>query len=426
MTSKSLPEHTDSRKRALPVARAGAAGAPGSVQSQGTTASTANPLTNPADAEWASDLEHVWRTRMAPVALQLRDRARACKRRGDRAGELHAKQRARAISMSRADVVGACRGRFRTIGCGCGRRDVPVGCDQPQLCTWCARRHWWRWRKRITRALRTHVRAARAAWSQHRRGMPPGLYLVTLTMPHSGDIAADRVAMGEAWRLLSKRARASKWWGAYAATYEVTADPTRGDGLGHVHLHIAAVSSWIPYDELHAAWRCAMPGALVIDVQAPRRDANGAGAAANYLAKYVTKGVQPTDMSGQKAGEMLVGFRGRRKVTTSAHFWQDPGCCLVCRRRFYLAAAPPGMLRHAPAAVIRAVSRATRAPPATQKLLSASTTTPLARSQACVGERRALKRRKRGGGALAPWVGLDVEGERVQSGSGLELQLGAT
>lgn len=331
------------------------------VQSQGTTATPADhhgksgpttPEGSLQDPSWAADLEFVWRVRMAPEVKRWRSRARAAKRAGNRASADYAAARARALALPRADVVAACRGRWRTIGCGCGRREIPVGCDQPQLCDWCAKRHWWRWRRRITRGLDAGLRAARATWAQNRVGMPPGIYLVTLTTPHSGDLVADREALGAAWRKLTKVAQRDGWWSTYAAVYECAPG---GAGEGHMHLHIAAISSWIPYAELHAAWRAALDvDVAILDVRSPGH--RGAAGAANYLAKYVTKGVQLCGLRGGKAAELLVAQRNKRKVTTSRHFWDDDPCCRDCQRRWYLAAAPPGLVRHAPAAVLRSLA----------------------------------------------------------------------
>lgn len=332
------------------------------VQSQGTTATPAGGNgksggSNPEgssqwDPTWAADLEYVWRVRVAPQIEHWRDRARAAKRSGNRTSEQYARDRARALALPRADVVDACRGRWRTIGCGCGRREIPVGCDQPQLCAWCSKRHWWKWRRRIRRGLEAALAAARAQWAQNRVGMRPGIYLVTLTTPHSGDLGRDREQLGAAWRKLSKVAQRERWWSTYAAVYECTPGT---DGGGHLHLHVAAISSWIPYDELHAAWRDALDvDVAILDVRAPGQ--RGAEGAANYLAKYVTKGVQLAGLSGAKAAELLVAQRNRRKVTTSRHFWDDDPCCRDCGRRWYLAAAPPGLLRHRPAAVLRSLA----------------------------------------------------------------------
>lgn len=187
-----------------------------------------------------------------------------------------------------------------------------------------------------------------------RLGHRPGIYLVTFTAPHSGDIEVDRDRMGKSIRRLLKVANAAQWWRHYALVWECT--PGR-DGKGHLHAHLACVSQWIPYVELHEAWRAASPGAVMLDVKAPRGgDRKAPGKAAHYLSKYVTKGVQPSDMTGQKAGELLVAQYGKRRVTTSRHFWieADPSC-KTCGRRCYLAAAPVGLRQHAPGGVLNAM-----------------------------------------------------------------------
>ena len=213
-----------------------------------------------------------------------------------------------------------------------------------------------------------HVKAARAAWHRGgRRGYQPGIYLITFTMPHSGDIERDRNVMGKAWRELTKRSNAGGWWGAYALTWEVTPG-TAGDG--HVHMHVAALSSWIPYDDLREAWQYVMPGSIQPDVVDPgeaRRRARDRGrrfddaeSAAYYLAKYVTKGVDPSVFTGQKAGELLVAFRGKRKVTTSLHFWRPmrdrAAQCPKCGQKHVSMGAPPSLWKHAPGPVWKALA----------------------------------------------------------------------
>jgi hypothetical protein len=307
----------------------------------------------------------VWRNRLEPERKRLEHRSRARKRaaKSTDSPQLRVElmrshewafERARAIAMTPSDRIGTCRKRYRKTKCACGEREILVGCDNPMLCSWCRHRHWRKWRHRITRSMDTHLRAARGAWNRGRRGMLPGVYLVTLTAPHSGDLVTDRRVMGEAWRALSKVATKRGWWSAYAATWEVTPG-SRGEG--HLHLHLACIASWIPYQELHEAWRVAMPGARVLNVQAPKRGKNQAGRAANYLAKYVTKGIEPTEFSGAKAGEMLVAFRNKRKVTTSRHFWiPRPRTCKTCGCQHRTIQAPCSLQDIAPGAVIRAAS----------------------------------------------------------------------
>lgn len=188
--------------------------------------------------------------------------------------------------------------------------------------------------------------------------MPPGVYLVTLTGPHSGDLVTDRRVLGEAWRALSKVANAERWWSHYAMTWEATSGAS---GEGHLHMHVAVLSSWIPYDRLHDAWRTVMPGALVLDVQAPKQGRRAVGRAANYLAKYVTKGIEPTEFTGRKAGELLVAMRGKRKVTTSRAFWQvTESCCKACKQAWRASRSPDGLQAIAPASCLKAMAERAR------------------------------------------------------------------
>lgn len=356
-----------------------------SVQSLGTSAKAAPELGNP---EWVADLEYVWRMRTNDALQLLHSRARAQRRRqlaagravhealerGDRAAAAAAawdrvtlarsaewaEHRAQAMALPRQELVAACGERYRMVACGCGKREVKVGCDQPQLCARCRKRHWRRWRRRITRAMDAHVRAARGTWHAERkrgeaRGMMPGVYLVTLTVPHSGSIVSDRETIAAGWRRLTKVANARGWWGAYAMTYEVTPGTAEDGYRGHVHVHLAAISSWIPYDELREAWH-KFTGAEVIDVSAPR--SGRCESAADYLAKYVTKGVDPEVFTGQKAGELLVAMRGKRKVTTSKEFWRPTRdlekTCKVCGERHMAIGSPPALVKVAPGAVLQA------------------------------------------------------------------------
>lgn len=375
---------------------------PRSLESLGTTAPAAEPFRKSAPLgapEWVADLEYVWRKRVeAPIAA-LQSRARR-RRRQARAFEREspdgstgawlrvaclrsaewAEERARAMAMSRADIVEVCGQRWRSIRCGCTSLELRVGCDQPQLCGACRRRHWQKWRKRITLSMQEALRVERASHyrtpSYRRRGMRPGIYLVTLTAPHSGDLATDRVAMGEAVRKLLKHANKHAWWSTYALTWEATAGD---DGAGHMHAHLAVISSWIPYTSdqadngnvdrmtprrrgerrraprgLHEVWRDAMPGAVVLDVQAPRSGADEAAIGASYLAKYVTKGVDPAEFTGRKAGELLIAFRSKRKVTTSAGFWRHlPSECPHCAQAWRSTGAPCSLQDVLPGAVLR-------------------------------------------------------------------------
>jgi len=374
------------------------------------------------DTEWTADLEYVWRSRSTTAIAQLGERASRMRRvvrdvermerefgRTDvllpamriaatKSAEW-AEDRAQAMAMSRADVVAICGTRYRSVACACGPIEFKVGCDQPQLCGTCRRRHTRIWQQRITKGLDAALRAARARYHEtpryRRRGMLPGIYLMTLTAPHSGDLATDRERMGKAVRKLLKHANKYRWWSTYALTWEAT---NGDDGLGHMHCHLAVISGWIPYRRkeviggddalerwdgespnarrvppritrrqytsergLHDVWRDAMPGALVLDVKAPRHGSDDAASGGQYLAKYVTKGVDSSEFTGRKAGELLVAFRGCRKVSTSQAFWdRTVPQCECCGNRYRSVLAPMSLQEIAPAAMLRSMAERTR------------------------------------------------------------------
>jgi hypothetical protein len=373
-----------------------------SVLVLGTTAPAAKPLGNP---EWVADLEYVWRSRTTRELARLGGRARAMRRAAADVERMRieygrqdillpvmkvqalrsaewAEARARALALSREQVVNTCDERWRSVACGCKRYEFRVGCDQPQLCARCRKRHAAKWWRRIASGMDAALRDERRCWyntpSHRRRGMLPGIYLITLTAPHSGDMVADRERVGCAVRKLLKHANKRDWWRTYALTWEATSGD---DGLGHVHVHLAVISSWVPYttanvDEvqprrkgerrkarrgLHEVWMDAVPGAIQPDVSPPNRARNEAQSAGYYLAKYVTKGIDPDEFTGRKAGELLCAFRSRRKVSTSAGFWQRATPhCESCQQPYRLTGAPCSLQDIAPGAVLASMSERTR------------------------------------------------------------------
>lgn len=424
-----LPEPT------LEQVRQNRADATGSLECRGTTAKAAPPLGN---REWTDDLEYTWRVGTEAKRLGLLERAKTKRRhirevlameaeygRGDVAlpamrAELArsaewAEDRAAAMAMAREDIVSVCDERWRSIRCGCSVREMKVACEQPLLCGACRRRHSQVWRKRIVAGMDAALREARREFAAtpryRRRGMTPGIYLITLTGPHSGSFVTDRERMGEAVRELLKHANAQRWWSTYALTWEATKGD---DGAGHLHVHLAVISSWIPYRSedlpsevaelwcparpteladyvrkgerverhgplrpgyvrrrvrprvllkqsrgLHETWRDAMPGALVLDVKAPGAARDEALSAGVYLAKYVTKGVDAAGFTGRKAGELLVALQGKRKVSTSAGFWVPPPReCPHCMEAWRSVLSPVSMQDIAPHLVLNGRARA--------------------------------------------------------------------
>lgn len=334
------------------------------------------------DAEWWAGVDAVWHARTADDVARLRRRARAARRRGREAmadnalfsavaserSAQWAEWRARSVALGRRDLVDTCGTRTLAVRCGCGPITLPVGCGIGMLCPRCSATTWRKWRRRIGTALTAHERAAVASWGvRGGGGHRPGIFLITLTAPHSGDLVADRRRMAAAWRKLSKAASAGDWWGHHVVAWEATPG---ADGQGHVHLHAAVVSSWVPYVAVRDVWSRAVGVSVAhVNFSPPRTASRGtAYAAARYVAKYVSKGVQPDGMTAQKVGELLVAARNRRKVTTSTHFFRPVvrKPCRKCGVGHTLEALPAALVTAAPAACWRAFVRGVVDTPRTQ------------------------------------------------------------
>lgn len=342
---------------------------PGSVSeskvlSQVTTANTPDWHGNP---DWDRPLQRIFTARTAEMLRRLhvraeaaQQRARIARTRQEREKHLRASKwacdRARALAMPRRALVQTCEGKTISVKCGrrngagvwidgCGTTKVHVGCGQVQLCPTCAVRRAKKARRKIGESLKTHLAAAVATWGRDgARGPRPGVYLVTLTAPHTGDVGRDRDRLADAWREFQQWGRRHDVWGHYVAVWEATPG-TRGDG--HVHLHVAMISTWLPYEQMHREWRRAVDAEIaVMHISAPKREhlRTSAFNAAGYVAKYVSKGVQPSDMSGEKAGELLAASYGRRKLVTSVRFFVPLPCvCRECRGGFVVVQRPRGL-----------------------------------------------------------------------------------
>jgi hypothetical protein len=151
----------------------------------------------------------------------------------------------------------------------------------------------------------------------------PGLMvvLITLTVRHTGDIAADREALARGWRrfYLAYRRRFGTF--AYVGTHEITPGD---DKLGHPHAHVVALWPFRDWGLLAELWRAACPESTRINFRASRN----AKHAARYVSKYVSKGVQGADFSPELRARVLAGTYGTRWMMTSVRFWVpwEPKC----------------------------------------------------------------------------------------------------
>ena len=217
------------------------------------------------------------------------------------------------------------------LGChACGEvSSHPVACGLRQWCSACSRRYRTSTRKRLARGLGIAYRVERSRWVREgsKRGRRPEITLVTLTVRHSGDLAADRTRIYEGWTALRKRL----WHvdgGAlpYVMAWELTPGT---DGLGHVHAHVACVWPFRDLRALDKAWSEVTNGAgTCVDVVGPGRAmraaarsgrlrSDGVANAASYLTAYVDAGGMTEAVPEKLAASWLGSMRQKRTWHTS-------------------------------------------------------------------------------------------------------------
>lgn len=277
-----------------------------------------------SEARYAARMQPVlarWRARSADHAVAPLKRAYALKR-------VAALQRPFAAKLQRCGTAG------RITKCGCpGRREVRWHtCRQHLMCPTC----------RTRRAKRLGARLNEALHAMAERHPTNKLVLITLTLRHSGDIAADRAALAEGWRSFYKKLHASVGRYEYVGVWEVTPGE---DQLGHIHAHIVASWPWLDWSELHDMWRRSCPSSTRISFVANRRDGKPTTpkSAANYLSKYVAKGVQTHEFSPELRADVIAATYNTRWLFSSRGVWIPfvplcPDCgkpIILARYRFH-------------------------------------------------------------------------------------------
>lgn len=166
--------------------------------------------------------------------------------------------------------------------------------------------------------------------------MRPEIRLITLTQRHSGNLSDDQQALMAGWRALYKRMHEEYGRFPYVGVWEVT----RGrDGLGHVHLHLAVIWQWRDYKRIRAQWERACPSSMQFDIVRKRRDGRPSTptSIANYVGKYISKGVDLDAFTPRLRAEVSAAFYNQRSVVTSLGFWRrEPKCCAKCHDRYRL------------------------------------------------------------------------------------------
>jgi hypothetical protein len=156
--------------------------------------------------------------------------------------------------------------------------DIELNCDQHRLCIGCRQRRAHRYQKRFQIKQDSIIKELRKAGLRERTKVRPdgtlvrggqwGEKFLTLTLPHSGDIAADVAQLPKAWRRFWRAVRThiakdvlageTKGERAYLLRFvEFTRviEVTEGiDGAGHAHLHVYFVAPYIDKYRLAHLW----------------------------------------------------------------------------------------------------------------------------------------------------------------------------
>lgn len=236
---------------------------------------------------------------------------------------------ARAAGLRRgfASAVGRCS-TWTAARCSCGAKSVATRCSR-RVCPSCATRKRQRTYSRLREGMAREAAAAVAQWSAGRGRLPVGDHrrlvprwtMITLTLAHSGDLAADLARLRGGWDRMRAWLRAELGrMPAFAVVIEVT--PGR-DGLGHVHAHVAILLPWVSWGRIRAAWAGHVGqddasvdfnagGKRGTKTRNARRNPDGC---AKYLAKYVGKPAKDLPLALKSA--WLDACYQRRDVTCS-------------------------------------------------------------------------------------------------------------
>ena len=268
----------------------------------------------------------LWLELMRPT----RDRfaARAVDRTLTPSQNAYGKARARVLSSppeTRVEVDDA--GQRKLVGCSVAGTMVRCGCPGKRARWFTCRRHLLCPLCQVKRAKTLRARFRNAIEKAGKRNASRRPIFITLTLPHSGDVGADRRALSAGWRRFYKAIRRRIGPFEYVGVHEVTAGR---DGLGHAHAHILAWWPWFNWKArgVYALWTASCPGSKRLRLETAR----SVRGAAKYLGKYLSKGVNTDDFSPELRARVLAGTYGTRWVFTSVRMWTkfEP-CCQRCK-----------------------------------------------------------------------------------------------
>lgn len=250
-----------------------------------------------------------WVDNMKPVRDHWEARA---KKPGLRSGQRdYANARVRTIDRSWNERLRACSTRGCFVKCGCpGMQARMYSCRQHWVCETCLHARTRRNAPRIREALE-------AQWERAIQGSFRSRLVVkiTLTTKHTGDLASDQAMIANGWRGLYKRMHRAGWGKfPYVGVWELT--PGR-DGLGHVHAHLVVIWPFHDWSQVAEWWREACPGSSHIDIRA----AENVRQAAQYVSKYLTKGVKDQEFTPEMRADVLAAFYGKKCIFASKKFF---------------------------------------------------------------------------------------------------------
>jgi len=152
---------------------------------------------------------------------------------------------------------------------------------------------------------------------------------------HCGDIDGDRRHLVDGWRGVYRWLRKLGVAQPYALVHEITPG---ADGTGHVHLHLATMWPYVPYDRMRAVFRRASDG-YGERIHVSSRAKHDPKRAAGYLSKYASKGIDLNTFSPLLSARVLEAYYGQRKRGASHGFYRrSPHRCEHCSwpfRRVY-------------------------------------------------------------------------------------------
>lgn len=305
------------------------------------------PAESQGDPAWWDDYQQTW-LRVTEVRRQLWD-FRAGDTGRDANRRRYAEQRARALGMDQRARLDECGKRKAEIRCRCRTVVVDVGCGQRWTCAACRDRWARRLRRRLHRSAKVHFRKR----NRGRRHQRYRWVMVTGTVRHSGDVAADLQRLKAAWRALYRWTHKRIGQFDYCQVHEVTQGR---DGRGHVHFHAVVLWPWIDWHDVRAAWKRAIgDDGAELDMKAC---AKGVGGAAEYVTKYVSKGNQVTEMNAQLAARVVAAYYNKRTVTASLGFWHRPSKnCSACKSPYCMTKKPGSVRIALPWEVWRSIAR---------------------------------------------------------------------